>query len=158
MNKSILSAVLLGTTTLATSAFAANVYTSDVVDPATGVVYNTTNAVYDVGRAPFDVFMPSSYRNGYTHRHGYIVTDTTTGMTRSVNAFETQKHHWVRGVNSCYNGVFPGVCQGTRYTITDENTGKKYRVIGVHEGTTDVIRGNKVIRYQYVQPVVRYVK
>lgn len=127
---------------------------SGVWNGATGFVTQGTTGILKGVTAPFGLWAPATTTK--VRGNVYTITDMNTGVTREVRGGVWHgRHVLARDAMGCANTVFPGVCNGVKYTVTDANTGKQYMVTGVKQGTMDVVRGTKVIRYQYVMPVVR---
>jgi len=158
MKKSTLfTAIVLGTSSLtfSASALATTEITTKpalIVDPVTGVVEGTTNVVSTVTKTTL----------GYTPKMNryceYEVTNLNTGMTKLVDGLGKTPLDMTSDVGSCNNPVFPDICNGTKYVITNLHTGKKYSVMGIRQGTMDVMHGDKMTRYQYVIPIVKPLK
>lgn len=146
MSKLTFSACLIGASALmlSTSTFAS---TSDPV----ATVWDGTTTVVNSVTEPLGVTMPTMKKM----HHMYMVTDVDTGKSKMVRGLCGHDAIMTPDMDSCMNTVFPGICQGVKYNITDEKTGKEYRVLRVKEGTMDVMHGTKMIRYQYVMPVVK---
>lgn len=145
----ILTAVLLGASSLAlsTGAFAYDVVTTEVVDPVTGVVEGSANVVTNVTNG-FIGYTPNMY-----HNTEYVVTDVDTGTSKMVMGLGNA-HDLMSSAGNCANNVFPHICDGVKYTITNTTTGKSYSVKGIKKGTMDVLHGTRTVRYEYVVPLV----
>lgn len=151
---SIISAVIVSTA-LSLPAFAYTTATSKpalIVDPITGVVEGTTRIFTGVTTNTW----------GWASGMGRGTSSFLTGWNRTTIPNDGKVYYGINN-NTPYmvteTGVqtpgFSRMHKGTNYVITDMDNGKKYRVVNLKTGTMDVMRGNKVTRYQYVQPIVR---
>lgn len=127
---------------------------SGVWNGATGMVTQGTTSILKGVATPLGWWAPVTT----TKAHGnlYVVTDMNSGATKEIHGGAWHGHHMLaKNPMGCVNNVFPGICNGVKYTVTDVNTGKQYMVTGIKQGTMDVVRGTKVVRYQYVMPMVK---
>lgn len=128
-----------------------------IVDPVTGVVEGTTHVVTGVTTGAF------GWASGATRgTSNFLTTGWNSGWNQSAMHQDGKVYYGINN-NTPYlvneTGVqYPGfyrMHKGTHYTITNLDNGKKYRVVHLKTGTMDVMHGNRMIRYQYVQPTVR---
>ncbi len=146
------------------SALAATITTSrpmTVVDPITGVVQGTTTLV--TGAVNGTLGVVSGVGQGTGNLLMGVGTATNPdhmfapqGETNQVVTNLDNGAQYVVTSSTPNNGsLLSGVKQGVRYVITNPQNGKQYLVTGVKHGTMDVRNGNRVVRYQYVDPIVK---
>lgn len=157
-NLSITSTIIISATCLTLSAplFACTTTFSKpalLIDPITGVVEGTTRVVTGLGTGALGVvsgvgrgatgFVTHGWNKPATRSEGQIYR----GIYNDTSYRVTESGHQSPG--------FSHMHKGTGYVITNLDNGRKYQVVQMKTGTMDVMRGNKVTRYQYIQPIVR---